>query len=116
MPFVDNTRSEVDASFAKIADADIDTLLKQLTQDEKVSLLTGERSMFAGTPTMNLTLFESQAKTFGIPFPFLDWIFPQSEFPMVLMESVGLDSSAVFPRHVSHAALRSVPHSIGTWR
>ncbi|KAJ5332552.1 hypothetical protein MYU51_018991 [Penicillium brevicompactum] len=42
MPFVDNTRSEVDASFAKIANADIDTLLKQLTQDEKVSLLTGD--------------------------------------------------------------------------
>jgi hypothetical protein len=32
---------KVDASFAGIADADVEVLLKQLTQDEKVSLLGG---------------------------------------------------------------------------
>ncbi|KAJ5767218.1 uncharacterized protein N7511_004834 [Penicillium nucicola] len=41
MPSVE-TPVKVDSAFAKIADADIETLIKQLTQDEKVALLTGE--------------------------------------------------------------------------
>ncbi|CAG7924227.1 unnamed protein product [Penicillium olsonii] len=41
MPAV-NVAPSVDSSFAQIANADINTLLKQLTQEEKVSLLAGE--------------------------------------------------------------------------
>jgi hypothetical protein len=40
MPFIDNA-IHVDESFARIANADIEVILKQLTQDEKVALLTG---------------------------------------------------------------------------
>ncbi|KOS48570.1 hypothetical protein ACN38_g461 [Penicillium nordicum] len=41
MPYIDTTINEVDESFARIANADIEVILKQLTQDEKVALLTG---------------------------------------------------------------------------
>lgn len=41
MPFVDTAIDEMDESFAQIANADIEVVLKQLTQDEKVALLTG---------------------------------------------------------------------------
>lgn len=41
MPFVDTAINEVDESFARIANANIEVVLKQLTQDEKVALLTG---------------------------------------------------------------------------
>ncbi|CAI7600629.1 unnamed protein product [Penicillium glandicola] len=40
MPSVD--AAELDSAFAQIATADIEGLLKQLTQDEKVALLTGD--------------------------------------------------------------------------
>jgi beta-glucosidase len=40
MPFVEPS-VEMDDAFVQIANADIDVLLKQLTQDEKVALLTG---------------------------------------------------------------------------
>ncbi|CAG8426840.1 unnamed protein product [Penicillium salamii] len=42
MPSVNGVISEVDSSFVQIANADIDSLLKKLTQDEKIALLTGE--------------------------------------------------------------------------
>ncbi|CAG8876862.1 unnamed protein product [Penicillium salamii] len=42
MPSVNGVTSEVDSSFAQIANADVDSLLKKLTQDEKIALLTGE--------------------------------------------------------------------------
>ncbi|KGO78268.1 Glycoside hydrolase family 3 [Penicillium italicum] len=42
MPFVDTAINGVDESFARIANADIDAILNQLTQDEKVALLTGD--------------------------------------------------------------------------
>ncbi|CAG8389649.1 unnamed protein product [Penicillium salamii] len=42
MPSVNGVNGEVDSSFAQIANADIDSLLKKLTQDEKIALLTGE--------------------------------------------------------------------------
>ncbi|KAK4869221.1 hypothetical protein LT330_006221 [Penicillium expansum] len=42
MPFVETAINGVDESFARIAKADIEVILKQLTQDEKVALLTGE--------------------------------------------------------------------------
>lgn len=32
----------VDSAFAQIADADIEKIIKELTQDEKVSLLSGK--------------------------------------------------------------------------
>lgn len=41
MPFIDTAIHEVHESFARIANADIEVILKQLTQDEKVALLTG---------------------------------------------------------------------------
>lgn len=41
MPFVDTVINEVDESFVRIANSDIEVILKQLTQDEKVALLTG---------------------------------------------------------------------------
>ncbi|CAG8943887.1 unnamed protein product [Penicillium salamii] len=42
MPSGNGVTNEVDSSFAQIANADIDSLLKKLTQDEKIALLTGE--------------------------------------------------------------------------
>lgn len=42
MPSVNGVNGEVDSSFAQIANADIDSLLKKLTQDEKIALLTGK--------------------------------------------------------------------------
>ncbi|KAI9929388.1 hypothetical protein MW887_000857 [Aspergillus wentii] len=42
MPFVETAAAEINSAFAHIADANIDAILKQLTLDEKVSLLTGE--------------------------------------------------------------------------
>jgi hypothetical protein len=41
MSIGDNTPIAVHEAFAQIANADIEALLKQLTQDEKVALLTG---------------------------------------------------------------------------
>jgi beta-glucosidase len=41
MSIGDNTPVAVHEAFAQIANADIEALLKQLTQDEKVALLTG---------------------------------------------------------------------------
>lgn len=41
MAAVDTAPVEVDKAFAQIANADIEALLKQLTQDEKLALLTG---------------------------------------------------------------------------
>lgn len=41
---VDIVPIQVDRAFAQIANADIETLLKQLTLDEKVALLTGSVS------------------------------------------------------------------------
>jgi beta-glucosidase len=41
MHCVDTATHEVDESFARIANADLEVILKQLTQDEKIALLTG---------------------------------------------------------------------------
>lgn len=41
MSISDNTPVAVHDAFAQIANSDIETLLKQLTRDEKVALLTG---------------------------------------------------------------------------
>lgn len=35
----------IDSAFAEIANADIEKLLKQLTQDEKVALLNGKQNL-----------------------------------------------------------------------
>ncbi|PWY75366.1 hypothetical protein BO70DRAFT_372618 [Aspergillus heteromorphus CBS 117.55] len=42
MPYVDIPSAETDKAFVQIANADIEDLLKQLTLDEKVALLTGD--------------------------------------------------------------------------
>ena len=38
---IENSTAVMDKSFAQIANADIETILKKLTQEEKVALLTG---------------------------------------------------------------------------
>lgn len=41
MSTIETSPAVVDESFAQIAEADIEAILKKLTQDEKVALLTG---------------------------------------------------------------------------
>lgn len=41
MSKIETSPAVVDESFAQIAEADIEAILKKLTQDEKVALLTG---------------------------------------------------------------------------
>lgn len=45
MPYVDITVAETDKAFVQIASANVEGLIKQLTLDEKVALLTGRVSL-----------------------------------------------------------------------
>jgi hypothetical protein len=64
MSVEDNTPGAVHEAFAQMARADIELLLKQLTQDEKVALLTG---MFTSPRTLSLSAVKRQANRDGIP-------------------------------------------------
>jgi hypothetical protein len=114
MPFVDSATNDVDKSFVQIANADIEVILKQLTQDEKVALLTGTcRDLLASTNSrITLIIFRAQAMIFGIPSPYVDLGFPPFDYLMAPMECEERGFSAAFQLHACPAGPRSAQHLI----
>ena len=85
---------------------DIEDIIEQLTLEEKVALTAGTLRACQNRSTESTD--NTQARTFGIPSPSRDWVFPRSDSRMDQTVFEGLAFSMVYLHHVFRAGLLSV--------